>query len=137
MIPNALTRFLELQEETPWLTLVIDITNKPWNPYVCVDCNVDTTAEDGIAEYYNVHNFVWCEAFGFDPLEVLDKNGRYFYDYIDQAQNVGMLCIGCLERRIGRELEADDFSDAPINWNQGRGYIRSERFEDRLSRRSA
>lgn len=113
---------------------IVDIS-RPIDEFDCIDCYVDTSINGGIAEYYNVHNFVWCEAFGFDPFEVLDKNGRYFYDFIDQAQNVGMLCIGCLEHRLGRELEADDFSDAPINWRFD--FRRSERFEDRLSRRSA
>ena len=27
----------------------------------------------------------------------------------------GMLCIGCLEQRLGRVLHAKDFTDAPIN----------------------
>jgi hypothetical protein len=27
----------------------------------------------------------------------------------------GMLCIGCLERRLGRQLTPDDFMAAPIN----------------------
>lgn len=26
-----------------------------------------------------------------------------------------MLCIGCLEARLGRLLQPDDFTDAPIN----------------------
>ena len=110
--------------------------DQPWNPFMCLDCFVDTSSVDGIAEYYNVHNEVWCEAFGFDPFEVLDKNGSW--DFASHhCQDVGMLCIGCLELRLGRTLERDDFSSAPINWNQSGGYIRSERFQDRLSRRSA
>lgn len=114
------------------LDIVIDL-NKPWNPFVCVDCNVDTSITNGICEYYNVHNFVWCEAFGFDPLEVLDKNDGYDILHI-HCQDVGMLCIGCLEQRLGRTLERDDFSSAPVNWEQGDGYIRSQRFLDRLNR---
>ena len=27
----------------------------------------------------------------------------------------GMLCIGCLEVRLGRTLTSEDFTDAPIN----------------------
>jgi len=42
----------------------------------------------------------------------------------------GMLCIGCLEDRLGRQLTSDDFTDAPIN--QGVfGY--SERLRQRLA----
>lgn len=28
---------------------------------------------------------------------------------------VGMLCVSCLENRIGRELTPDDFTDAHLN----------------------
>jgi len=31
------------------------------------------------------------------------------------AGDDGMLCIGCLEGRLGRMLHARDFTDAPIN----------------------
>lgn len=43
----------------------------------------------------------------------------------------GMLCIGCLEARLGGKLTADDFTDAPIN----SGYIfhQSARLQERLS----
>lgn len=29
----------------------------------------------------------------------------------------GMLCIGCVEKRLRRKLTPDDFSNYPINWN--------------------
>ncbi len=32
----------------------------------------------------------------------------------------GMLCIACVERRLGRALHRDDFTRAPINTNQAR-----------------
>jgi hypothetical protein len=60
--------------------------------YGCVDCAVNTKE---IKEYYNVHDFVWA------------KSGLGAHD--------GMLCIGCLEKRIGRPLEPEDFTGAPIN----------------------
>lgn len=41
----------------------------------------------------------------------------------------GMLCIGCLETRLGRYLTPDDFTDAPVN--QG-FFIFSLRLLDRL-----
>jgi hypothetical protein len=49
-----------------------------------------------IDEYYMVHDGLWdvaTEDFGGD----------------------GMLCVGCLENRIGGKLVASDFTDAPIN----------------------
>jgi hypothetical protein len=56
----------------------------------CVDCLRNT-----IDEYYMVHDVVW-EAARMQP-------------------HGGMLCIGCLETRLGRTLTADDFTNYPIN----------------------
>ena len=54
----------------------------------CVDCGKDTGGETG--EYYTVANDVWA-ASGLAP-------------------NGGMLCLACLERRIGRLLTVEDFT---------------------------
>lgn len=64
----------------------------PWPGWQCVDCRVDTDALD---EYYMVHDELW-EAAG------VPRDG-------------GMLCVGCLEARLGRRLEARDFTGAPVN----------------------
>lgn len=65
-----------------------------YTPAPCVDCGVDTYAR-GVDEYYMVHNEVWAAA-GMLPRD-------------------GMLCIGCLEARLGRRLTAVDFTDVPVN----------------------
>lgn len=75
----------------------------------CLDCPDNTHL---IREYYMVHDAVWANS-GVEP-------------------HGGMLCIGCLEMRIGRVLTPADFTLAPINspfllWNP-----RSERLYDRL-----
>lgn len=57
----------------------------------CRSCGVDT---EDINEFYMVHNEMW-EEFGVD----------------------GQLCIGCLEESLGRELESDDFSECPLNYD--------------------
>lgn len=58
----------------------------------CMDCGWNTRA---LNEYYRVHDKVW--------LSVV-PNGA------------GMLCISCLEKRLGRMLMREDFSlDTPIN----------------------
>jgi hypothetical protein len=54
----------------------------------CLDCNVETCPGVGEWEVYMVHDHVWRDA-GMDR---------------------GDLCIGCLERRLGRMLSPDDFS---------------------------
>lgn len=58
----------------------------------CLDCGWNTRA---LNEYYRVHDEVWLSV-------VPDGNG--------------MLCIHCLENRLGRFLTREDFSlDTPIN----------------------
>jgi hypothetical protein len=69
----------------------------------CQDCDADTL-ETG--EYYLVHDEVWP----------IDSQG-------------GVLCIGCLEDRIGRRLVAADFTDCLLN-REWRGH--SERLAARL-----
>lgn len=59
----------------------------------CVDCNVDCME---IAEYYMVTDACWKRA-GMGP-----------YD--------GQLCIGCIEKRLGKQLTPRNFTDCPLNW---------------------
>lgn len=77
------------------------------NYCTCIDCTVDT---DKIDEYYSVEEDVWQQA----------KTGE-----LD-----GMLCIGCLEQRIGRPLTPADFIDAPVNYEGG--FPHSDRLKNRL-----
>jgi hypothetical protein len=62
-----------------------------------------------------VHDEIWYSA-----ITVMDKGH--------------MLCIGCLEQRLGRLLTKDDFTDAPVNsiW-MGVG---STRLKNRLQRKT-
>lgn len=78
--------------------------------FQCVDCATNTLDGD---EYYMVHDHVW------EGEAKMDK---------------GMLCIGCLEVRIGRALTPADFIDAPVNYIPQR---RSARLQDRLGMRRA
>jgi hypothetical protein len=61
--------------------------------FSCLDCSVCT---DCNAEYYMVHDHVWLAA---------------------NPKDKGMLCVGCLESRLGRLLTKDDFTAAPLNTN--------------------
>jgi hypothetical protein len=60
----------------------------------CLDCRTETTFTKGNEEYYMIHNELWLKA---------------------NPQVNGMLCIGCLESRLGRTITSEDFTDAPIN----------------------
>ena len=77
----------------------------------CRDCGLDTL-EAG--EYYMVHREVW-------ELTGLEGSG-------------GMLCIGCLESRLGRRLIPGDFMTCPLN-HDGAGLTdQSDRLRNRLDR---
>jgi hypothetical protein len=56
----------------------------------CIDCGIDACAN----EYYMVNDALWLQA---------------------HPTSKGQLCIGCLERRLGRQLVRTDFADVPIN----------------------
>src|ERR1019366_9612989 len=76
----------------------------------CLDCQVETTfTERGKNdEYYMVHDWLWLKA---------------------HPQGNGKLCIGCLEKRIGRRLTPSDFADCSLT-NFPRG---SKRLISRLT----
>lgn len=57
----------------------------------CVDCRVDTGK---IGEFYFIKTALW--------LGVMPTIS-------------GMLCVGCLEKRLGRRLVRGDFTEATIN----------------------
>jgi hypothetical protein len=77
---------------------------------LCLDCGVDTSSKNGIGEYYVVTDELWACA---------------------NPGDVGMLCIGCLERRLGHELTPDDFKSCPVN-SDHRGFPKSGRLLQRL-----
>lgn len=78
--------------------------------FVCMDCEVDTKK---IREYFMVEDDIWAE---------------------NVPEHRGFLCVGCLEDRMGRELEANDFpSHLPINSPDGLFFPHSERLRARLT----
>jgi hypothetical protein len=81
----------------------VDMTNpRPLVLFDCVDCGANFDEYD-----YLVEDAVWA-ASGLKP-------------------DGGKLCIGCLERRLGRRLKRDDFESEIIGSSQ------SLRLRDRLS----
>lgn len=73
----------------------------------CADCGINTIE---INEFYMVENELW------------DSHGA----------GEGMLCVGCFEERLGRELRPSDFSRARCNWNWCDLDNHSERLSDRI-----
>jgi hypothetical protein len=66
----------------------------------CADCGIGTIR---LGEWYMVRDEVWEQAWcgRRKPWQVLPGHE--------------VLCIGCLERRLGRTLTAFDFTDAEVN----------------------
>jgi len=60
------------------------------NNFLCLDCGKDTFRN----EYYMLRNPVWKKA---------------------NPKIKGMLCIKCVEKRLGRKLTKKDFADVPLN----------------------
>lgn len=77
--------------------------------FKCSDCGECTQCLD---EYYMVEDEVWSLA-------------------TDPKEKPKLLCIGCLESRLGRLLTKDDFSAVPLN--EMPFWPRSERLLARLN----
>jgi hypothetical protein len=80
---------------------------KPWRPTIvtrCCDCGLGTNVA---REWFMVKPQVWKEAWA----------GRRKPWHELPGQSV--LCIGCLEQRIGRTLCADDFADTVLHDLEG------------------
>ena len=63
------------------------------NPkHLCLDCKIDTIDRARTWDYYMVHDDLW------------------------QVAGVGIdMLLSCFAQRLGRPLEASDFTPAPIN----------------------
>lgn len=59
--------------------------------FICLDCSVSTLDNK---EYYMLKFGLWK---------------------LIHPKNSGMLCIGCVEKRLGRTLTSSDFLDCPLN----------------------
>lgn len=81
----------------------------------CHDCGVDTGK---IHEHYMLHDNVWLAATA--PVTT------------HLSPPIRMLCIGCVERRLGRPLNHTDFNGSYLN--NPRTAPQSQRLRERLTR---
>jgi len=96
-----------------------------WSPRIttsCVDCGVGTIT---LGEWYMVKERVWKQAWKGRRKPLRDEFGI--------VSGQAILCIGCLEQRIGRRLVKSDFTRAPVNDLSDYDY-KSDRLIDRLTR---
>jgi len=75
--------------------------------WLCLDCKRDTSQ---LREHYFLKGEIWSRV---------------------HSSAIGMLCIGCVETRLGRKLTASDFTDAHIN--DPKRYEMSDRLRSRLA----
>jgi hypothetical protein len=91
----------------------------------CCDCGLGTITID---EWYMVNDDVseqaWAGRRKSWQRRVLDG-------VVDVVPGTEILCIGCLEKRIGRTLCRTDFTDAPVN--NPNEHQHSDRLRDRLT----
>lgn len=67
------------------------MSRKSRKKWLCLDCGEDTGKMN---EHYFIHTETWLSVVG---------------------STVGMLCVSCLETRLGRKLVASDFPCVTIN----------------------
>lgn len=80
--------------------------HKSKTKWICLDCKDNTSK---MKEHYFVRTEVWRQA---------------------HHSEAGMLCVGCLEARLGRELCPMDFTTAHIN--NPRQNAMSDRLRNRI-----
>ncbi len=89
----------------------------------CDDCAVDTLDIDGQREHYMVRDAVWSAA-GMnkfprpvrpDDIRICDEGEPQLFYMTPVGLISEYLCVGCLERRLGRRLTPADFTAAAIN----------------------
>ncbi|MFC9438609.1 hypothetical protein [Nocardia sp. NPDC057030] len=106
-IPDSLHRLLM------WLNGIGDRSiaarHDERDEFPCHECGVATAPIDGPDEWYTVHDSVWASA---------------------AAAADSILCVGCLESRLGRRLLPTDFVVAVLN-QPGYGH-HSPRLQSRL-----
>jgi hypothetical protein len=81
--------------------------SKKMDKFKCLDCSINTREID---EYYMIEEDVWHSIVPGDE---------------------GMLCIGCLEKRLDRRLTPDDFLKCILNEKEYHEE-RSDRLLDRM-----
>lgn len=67
------------------------VSGKSRRKFLCIDCRIDTGK---IGEFYFIETGTWLSV---------------------MSTIKGMLCVGCIEARLGRKLVPDDFTSATVN----------------------
>jgi hypothetical protein len=106
-----------------------DLRGKMPENWLCVDCLVNTAP--GLPTRIEAEQLASRKLDGFDisytdQCEVYEVRNSVWKKAGMEAWG-GCLCIGCLEKRIGRRLKRKDFPDDPLNVLPGTPRLRSRR----------
>jgi hypothetical protein len=95
----------------------------------CKDCAQDTVQ---LSEYYMVTDEIWVLAgMPVDPITWDADDEDMVAEFGPPPETSGLLCIGCLEKRLGFELRPEHFTNARVNTKES-PYLQSERLRARL-----
>lgn len=83
-------------------------TTDTFEDFKCITCDINTFY---IHEYYMIQDDLWKKV---------------------NPKKKGMMCIGCVELKLGRTLTSGDFPDYPVN--SLNFFRQSERLVNRLTR---
>lgn len=83
-----------------------------------------------------IEHFPYCDNLPFNK-EYFGPQEYYMlkddiWKQITKDSPAHMLCIGCVEYRLGRKLTKEDFAQVPINSLDYQFIIRTERLKNRL-----
>lgn len=84
--PKLSEKFISILDD-----LAVEIYNRKYSNFFCLDCGYNTILSNH--DYYMVQDDLWDS----------------------HVHTEGMLCISCLEWRIGRKIILEDFTDCPLN----------------------
>jgi hypothetical protein len=104
--------------ETIYERVFDDGTHETRGVACCADCGVNTIK---IGEWYMIRDDVWEQAWPGTANFADAEHGQGNY-----------LCVGCLEKRLGRELNSSDFLDGGRHIMMQRGRKPSRRLRDRI-----
>lgn len=83
--------------------------------------------------YKYAHPHLWvCDECSVNCAETYEDFMVQHELWLSVCKKKEVLCVGCLEERLGRKLNKHDFLFVPIN--NYFAYVKSERLYDRLTR---
>jgi hypothetical protein len=112
-----MSKWKRLHQRNQRTTFRLEEINAPVS-WCCVDCGVNTAP--GMANRAEIHAHFLKTAIGLqgsvDEQSELYVVHPWVWERSGLGGDGGCLCVGCLERRIGRALTPDDFTpDATFN----------------------